>query len=401
MAGIEVDGDGVPVNYESIENIIDGLGRYVIVYAVENSVGVSQPPLNDVGLPDVYDEDMRIVDVGAPYLRRLRIRDTMPPVITLTSGLLIEVPHGAAFVEPGYNALDLCDGDITDSVTVQGNVDTSQLGEYELIYRVEDSSGTVGERVRRVQVVDPVQPEIMVIGEAEVMHECGTVYEDAGATARDVHGDADLTERIQISGLSETLGLTPGAYVITYHVPSALEGGNSATATRTVVVMDSLAPVVLLRGALEVTLDCHAAYVDEGVMSAYDECEGDLRDSMRQEGTVDTNKPGTYIITFSVKDKAGNEGVATRTITVLDNCKTDPEGEGEGEAPEEGEGEAPEEGEGEGEGETPGGCRIGAGCEGCAGDDKDAAIESLKRNLNDLLLIGLSVLVLVVLSVRR
>ena len=43
------------------------------------------------------------------------------------------------YVEPGYEAIDSIDGDITDFVQVEGNLDTSVAGTYTLTYIIENS----------------------------------------------------------------------------------------------------------------------------------------------------------------------------------------------------------------------------------------------------------------------
>lgn len=61
---------------------------------------------------------------------------------------------GSKYEEPGYNAIDNCDGDITDKVIVEGNVDTNKVGIYEIKYIVTDSSGNKTEKTRKVTVYD-------------------------------------------------------------------------------------------------------------------------------------------------------------------------------------------------------------------------------------------------------
>ena len=41
-------------------------------------------------------------------------------------------------------------------------------------------------------------------------------------------------------------------------------------------------------------------------------------ETVTSSGTVDTSTVGTYTITYSATDAAGNTGTATRTVTVVD-----------------------------------------------------------------------------------
>lgn len=53
-------------------------------------------------------------------------------------------------------------------------------------------------------------------------------------------------------------------------------------------------------------------------VSAIDDIDGDLTSAVTVEGTVDTSAPGTYTLTYSVSDKAGNTATTTRTVTVAE-----------------------------------------------------------------------------------
>ena len=73
----------------------------------------------------------------APWL----LSDRAAPTITLAGGSDITLNVGDAYVDPGYSASDLVDGNITSSVTTQGTVDTSKAGTYIVRYTVTDAAG--------------------------------------------------------------------------------------------------------------------------------------------------------------------------------------------------------------------------------------------------------------------
>jgi len=81
--------------------------------------------------------------------------DTEPPVITLAGDAILTLTAGDTYTEPGYTCRDSLDGDLTASVTVTGQVDTSAAGKYELTYRVTDAAGNTAEAVRTVKVKNP------------------------------------------------------------------------------------------------------------------------------------------------------------------------------------------------------------------------------------------------------
>ena len=72
--------------------------------------------------------------------KKIEIKDLQKPEITLTRGN-IKIPINSIFSEPGYQAIDNYDGDITSRVKIQGEIDTKKEGTYTLTYEVEDKSG--------------------------------------------------------------------------------------------------------------------------------------------------------------------------------------------------------------------------------------------------------------------
>lgn len=84
--------------------------------------------------------------------KQIKIKDDTDPVITLKSGETMMVVIDSKYTEPGYNATDSYDGDITSKVKVSGNVDTSKEGQYIIKYTVEDSSGNKAMTKRKITV---------------------------------------------------------------------------------------------------------------------------------------------------------------------------------------------------------------------------------------------------------
>ena len=99
--------------------------------------------------------------------------------------------------------------------------------------------------------------------------------------------------------------IEPGKYVGTFTEPLLIK-------------MDSKAPVITLLGEPEVQLELGSNYEDAGAQ-AEDNVDGDISNSIETVSTVDTNKPGTYTVTYNVEDSAGNAAATvTRLVEVLD-----------------------------------------------------------------------------------
>lgn len=78
------------------------------------------------------------------------------PVITLLGDAVVNISLGESYTDAGATAWDSNDGDITSSISLEGEVDTSVSGTYELIYSVTDSDGNSAVPVNRTVNVGEV-----------------------------------------------------------------------------------------------------------------------------------------------------------------------------------------------------------------------------------------------------
>jgi len=140
--------------------------------------------------------------------------------------------------------------------------------------------------------------------------ECHSPFSDPGATASDACA-GDLTGQIQVSGSVNSN--IPGSYTLTYSVS---DGFNSSSLQRTVNVVDTTTPSLVLAGASPMTVECHSPFSDPGA-SASDACAGDLTGSIQVSGSVNANAPGSYTLTYSVSDGFNNASLQ-RTVNVVD-----------------------------------------------------------------------------------
>ena len=85
--------------------------------------------------------------------RVVHVVNQKEPKLVLSGGSEQTLTQGSRFVDPGYTAEDLRDGDLTDKVTVSGSVDDFTPGTYRLKYTVSDSDGNTVSAERTVTVV--------------------------------------------------------------------------------------------------------------------------------------------------------------------------------------------------------------------------------------------------------
>ena len=77
--------------------------------------------------------------------------DKEGPKLQLKGNATMYLNVGSTYHEPGYTALDNCDGDLTDKVEKSGTVNNT-AGEYTLTYSVTDSAGNKTEVTRKIVV---------------------------------------------------------------------------------------------------------------------------------------------------------------------------------------------------------------------------------------------------------
>jgi len=87
------------------------------------------------------------------------------------------------------------------------------------------------------------------------------------------------------------------------------------TSAVAMVTISNTTPVVTVNGPNSLRLGRNQSFTDPGA-SALDACAGSL--TPVETGSVITNVPGAYTLTYSATDPAGNTGTATLTVTVTD-----------------------------------------------------------------------------------
>ena len=85
-------------------------------------------------------------------IRKVSIVDDVPPIITLNGNSSMTVYLNSKYEEKGAKANDEKDGDLTDKIVTEGQVDTSKEGTYTITYKVADKSGNEATQKRTVIV---------------------------------------------------------------------------------------------------------------------------------------------------------------------------------------------------------------------------------------------------------
>lgn len=223
------------------------------------------------------------------------------PKIDLRGEETITLNYKDKYKEGGYTASFL-GKDITDEVSVDGKVNTTKLGDYNITYTVGKGIFK-SKRIRRVHVDDTEKPKLSI--NKKDMYVCPNSKpqkEDVKATD---NYDGDLTKKIKVK---------TGKNKITYTVEDSSK--NKTVITKKIVYKDIEKPLITLEGESEVSLLVGDEFVDPGY-KATDNCDEDVK--VKVDGSVNSQAEGTYELKYTATDAAGNTSVVTRKVVVFDN----------------------------------------------------------------------------------
>jgi hypothetical protein len=295
------------------------VGSYTVTYNVSDAAG----------------------NAAVAAVRTVNVRDTTAPVITLNGEATVTVEVGVEYEDAGAKATDSVDGDISARVEAVGEVNTEEVGQYQLVYRVSDSAGNQAEKIIRRVVVDPfgiplvyanewaiVLGQVMVNGSSAREGDVVGIYVGDELRGKQkiqfIGGNAWLPNaRVNSAGVEETVRFkvydsSTGMIVEKSGSGAVIEPGKVVGAFNEpfLIKMDTEAPEIELSGEAEVTMELGAKYEDAGA-KATDGVDGDLTRSIVVISNVETARPGTYRVSYNVKDSAGNEAAEVVRVVVV------------------------------------------------------------------------------------
>jgi len=231
--------------------------------------------------------------------RIVAVDDTLSPIITILGDNPYTIERYSEYIDEGVT-LDPGSTLVSNISTVNNLV----VGSYTVTYVATDGINPDTTEVRTVYVVDTTAPVITLNGASSVNLERYDVFADTdpGVTIED-----GFLSSIDISLLDNT---TQGTYTVTY---TAEDGeGNSNVISRSVQVIDTVAPVVTVNNAsTEYTLERYTAWADIDPGVTID------AGSYLYAVNLDNTTVGSQTVEYVVRDGT-NETKAYRTITVED-----------------------------------------------------------------------------------
>jgi formylglycine-generating enzyme required for sulfatase activity len=150
--------------------------------------------------------------------------DTANPELELFGGAGITREAGQAWAEPGVEAHDARDGNITDQIVVTGSVDMNSTGIYLLTYSVQDAAGNPATATRTVTVVGNRTVDLNATVAMDMIW-CPPGTFTMGSPLDEANRSTDETEH----NVSLTRGFYLGKYEVTQTQYEAVMMGNTET----------------------------------------------------------------------------------------------------------------------------------------------------------------------------
>ena len=252
-------------------------GTYQVTYQVADSAGHKTSATRDV-----------VVTNDAPVIHVLGDNQT-------------EVGHAFDLLQ-GVTADDYQDGDLTTEIKVAGNVDTSKPGDYELTYAVTDKNGTVTTLKRSVTVF-ATAPTLDVSKVPTELKVGDQFNPKANVTAVSPYGDVIVA----VDGSVDTS--KPGSYELAYTATDKFGQKTVKEVTINVVADKPTLDLSKVPTKLKVG-DQFEPKASVTATSPYGDVTVDV------DGSVDTSKLGSYVLTYTVTDKFGQATTQNLTVTV-------------------------------------------------------------------------------------
>ena len=158
----------------------------------------------------------------------LVINNYSSPELKLLGKKEINLSLNEKYIDPGYKIVP---NNKKYKVVIDNNIDENKTGSYEVKYSLQVKNKIIN-KVRKVNVIDNISPEITLKGSDNIKLYESSDYEEPGFIAFDNY-DGDITKNVIVQNdIKEEIG----DYKITYIVEDS--SGNKTMVTRNVKILD-------------------------------------------------------------------------------------------------------------------------------------------------------------------
>ncbi|MCD8027536.1 MAG: NlpC/P60 family protein [Erysipelotrichaceae bacterium] len=283
--------DALDVDIDDSHYTADQLGTYTV----------------DVTATDIFNNSctktvqVEVVDKTAPMLS----------VNADNEGYVINVGvNDSSDITQYLSATDNVDGDVTTFIETDKELDTSELGTQDITVSVSDASGNTTEKTFEFVVKDTVAPTITLTDGSSIDIDYGSDFDYTDYFTASDNYDESVTVDVDSTVNTSEEGTT------TLTITATDSSNNQTTETLNVVVKDISAPTIKLSKS-KLTLTVGDSFTaSKYLKSATDNKDGDLTSDVEISSNVKTSTAGTYSVTYTVSDEAGNTTSKTLKVTV-------------------------------------------------------------------------------------
>lgn len=183
-----------------------------------------------------------------------------------------------------------------------------------ILFVIFSSFGVIGYFYYKDIFLEKISPiNLKLIGENEITLEYGETYTDEGATA--TFREKDITKDIKVKSLVDYSKV--GEYKIEYIVSTKRK---SKKITRDIKIIDTVKPVITLKGSREVIFNLNEDYKEPGFIST-DNYDGDITSNVTTTNNINKDAIGTYEVVYKVSDSSGNSYRINRLVRYVEPLK--------------------------------------------------------------------------------
>ena len=154
--------------------------------------------------------------------------------LVLSGEETITLYQGTDYIEPGYEAYNSKNENLTSKVNIESNLNINQIGEYEITYTINDTI-----KIRKINIIEKNKEYTYIYlkpinNDINVYLEVGDKYKEPGYQVFNSTGK-NLNDSVKITGKVDTS--KKGIYKLTY---SIIDSNNvNISATRNIIVIDT------------------------------------------------------------------------------------------------------------------------------------------------------------------
>lgn len=131
------------------------LGEYTVTYTAKDSNGNEAEPIK----------------------RKVYVKDTTPPVITIIGPNPMTLERGTPYFDQSVIIIDNYDGPISSDKVIKYNVPSGmKWGHYDVTYKIKDSSGNEAVAIRKVFVDDTIPPVVLGVEDGKYYKDPVTIH---------------------------------------------------------------------------------------------------------------------------------------------------------------------------------------------------------------------------------